>query len=87
MRESQWFVLGIAFLLLMNWFIYLDFSAEKSCGTPLTGFNGEGGEPLQNYRLWCINTEIYNPFIYLFGILGITCFINCGLEWWGKRRK
>lgn len=95
MRKSQWFVLGFAFLLLMNWFMYQDMSYERSCGvagTSPTHYTAEewlekGSEPVSRVGLWCINTEILDPFIYLFGMLGIVCLINGGLEWWADRKK
>jgi len=95
MRKSQWFVLGFAFLLLMNWFIHQDLTYERLCGVagaPLEQYTAEkwlekGSEPVSRVELWCINTEIFDPFIYLFGVLWIVCWINGGLEWWVDRKK
>jgi len=74
MKSSQWFVLSIMFWILMGWFIFIDstfncdmFSLEE--------------RSLSQADIWCVvNSEIYDPFIYLFFALGITCSICGGLE-------
>jgi hypothetical protein len=84
MRKNQWYVLGIAFWLLMMLFIYQDYSYEVACG----GFAGHGEksfEPLLRYELWCINTEILDPFIYFFMVMSVACWINGWLE--GRAEK
>lgn len=73
MNKNQWLVLFYVFLLLTALFIYQDWRFEKLCGTPSTWSMEEGSEQLQRYELWCINTEIYDPFIYLFGVLAFAC--------------
>ena len=81
MRKNQWFVLGFAFLLLMNWFIIID-----------NGFNciniSDIEKPLGEGDIWeCVNSEIYDPFIYIFAVLWIVCWINGGLEYWAEKRR
>ena len=68
MKRSQWFVLAIVFWILMIFFVYQDFSAQKSCDILKTA---------SEQPMWCINTEIYDPLIYLFATLGIA-FLICG---------
>ena len=95
MRKSQWFILGFAFLVLMNLFLYQDMSYERSCGVagaPPTHYTTEewlekGSEPVSRVELWCINTEIFDPFIYLFGVMWIACWINGWLEHRAEKRR
>ena len=85
MRTSQWFILGFAFLLLTTSFISKDYSYEAACG----GYMGRPeyrDRPLLRPELWCINTEILDPFIYLFAVMWVVCWINGGLEWWAERK-
>ena len=79
MRKNQWYVLGVAFLLLMILFIYQDYSYEAACGGHMGSLEYRD-QPLLRYELWCINTEILDPFIYLFAVMGIVCWINGWLE-------
>ena len=88
MRSSQWFIIGLAFLLLGIFFIQQDMSFEKSCGTPAGGLDlEEGFEPLQRYELWCINTEIFDPFIWIFHVFWIVCWINGWIEHRAEKRR
>ena len=77
MNRKQWFVLGFGFMLLSSIFMGMDDGFETICGTPNTLDINEGFEPLQRYELWCINTEIFDPFIYVLWGLSIMCYI-CG---------
>ncbi len=85
MRKNQWYTLGAAFLLLMMFFIWQDFNAEKVCGTSTTLDPTKAQEPLQRYELWCINTEIFDPFIYIFFVMSVVCWINGWLK--GRAEK
>lgn len=76
MRKSQWNLLGWAFLMLMVLFISLDLNAEKVCGSLK-----------EEDIVYCINTEIHDPFIYLFFVLWVVCWINCGIEWRHERER
>ena len=92
MRKEQWFIFGIAFLLLGMFFIQKDLAFEKACMSPESYSSIEdmkewSTEPLERYELWCINTEIYDPFIYLFSVMSIVCFINGGLESLAKKKQ
>jgi len=47
----------------------------------------KGSEPVDRVSLWCINTEIYDPFIWLLNPLG-WIFIICGfIESAAEKRK
>jgi len=47
----------------------------------------KGSEPVDRVSLWCINTEIYDPFILLLQPLGIV-FIICGwIELMTEKRR
>ncbi len=91
MRSSQWFIIGFAFILLGGFFISEDFGYRAVCG--VAGFHsedldlGKTPEPLVEGDLWCINTEIYDPFIWLLNPLGIV-FIICGwIELVAEKRR
>ena len=85
MKRSQWWVLSMVFLLLMIYFIREDSVFEKACGvagTPPITYTAEewlkeGSKPVDRVDLWCINTEIYDPFIKLFFVL-MWASIICG---------
>jgi len=88
MRASQWFVMGFAFLLLGMYFGIQDMNYERICGIGGAGHTlEEGSKNLTRSDLWCINTEIYDPFIYLFFMMWIVCWVNGILEWWAVRRE
>jgi len=75
MNKKQWNVFAIVFIILMILFIQLD-SMRNSCIPAFTT-----GEPLSYSETWCIvNSEILDPFIYLFPILAIACWICSSLE-------
>ena len=69
MNKRQLLILGIIFLILMFLFIKIDsgfncdmFSIEK--------------ENLSKADIWCVvNSEIYDPFIGIFGILSPLFFL------------
>ena len=88
MRANQWFVIGFAFLLLGMYFGIQDMNYERICGIGGAGHTlEEGSKTLTRGDLWCINTEIYDPFIYLFFMMWIVCWVNGILEWWAERKK
>ena len=89
MEKTEWFILGIAFSLIAGWFVHLDIRHEIACGFPPwgEGWLENGSQPVTRADLWCINTEIYDPFIWLFIALWITCWINCGLKAWKEKKK
>lgn len=74
MNRNQWFMLSIIFWTLMVLFIKID--TNFNCDT-----FSDTDEALDKYDIWCIvNSEIYDPFIWVFAILGITFFIGAWLE-------
>ena len=88
MRSSQWYLIGIFLILMSSWFIRQDLNAEKVCGTPAMGLAVEEGmESLQRYELWCINTEIYDPFIWLLFPLGAVFIIGGWLESRAEKKR
>jgi hypothetical protein len=89
MRTNQWFVLGLGFFLLAQYFMYQDVGIyENLCGMRGAGKNIEDSSKiLTRGDLWCINTEIYDPFIELFMMLWIVCWVNGILEWWAVRKE
>lgn len=82
MRSNQWYVLGFAFLILMNWFIYQD--VHYNC-LKLDKATAEKIDRLDIYE--CVNSEIYDPFIWLFGVLWIVCWINGWIENRSKKKE
>jgi hypothetical protein len=93
MRASQWFVMGFAFLLLGMYFGIQDMNYERMCNLfappkQLPHYNVSGGiigweeiqEPITRSDLWCINTEIYDPFIEVLFVMWIVCWVNGFLE-------
>ena len=88
MQRKQWAVLAIAFFILMVYFINEDHGFQNACGVagiPPEHYTAEkwleiGSEPVSRVDLWCINTEIYDPFIHLFGVMFFVCLINGWLE-------
>ena len=82
MRTSQWFILCMAFWALCLIFILIDLTWGNAC--VLTTMMAE---PLTGQEIVCINTEIYDPFIWTFAVLGFACLVNAGLEWHGKGKR
>lgn len=76
MNRKQWFVLGIFFILISMWFIFIDSSVWKyNC------YDSFDDEPVTKIdMLSCIKGEIFTPFIWITFPLGIVCFILGGLE-------
>lgn len=71
MKRSQWFIFSIVFWILMILFITIDntFDCDMFEKYEL---------PLGKFDIWCIvNSEIYDPFIWIFATLGVACII-CG---------
>lgn len=72
MNKKQWFVISIAFFILIVGFIALD--KVTSCPMP-------DGNPLTTADLYfCINAEILDPFIYIFFVGMITALILGHME-------
>lgn len=81
MRSNQWYVLGFAFLILMIWFIKIDLTFNCNMFSV-------ADENLDKADMWCVvNSEIYDPFIYLFAVLWIVCWINAWLEHHSKKKQ
>jgi hypothetical protein len=95
MRSSQWSIIGIFFIVMGIWFIRQDSIAEKVCGVAGTApmnYTAEewiekGSEPVNNVGLWCVNTEIYDPFIWLLTPLGIVFLICAWIELMAEKRR
>lgn len=94
MNKRQWEVTGFIFMLAMAWFIIQDVGFERACGVagiPPENWDIESWDKYieeKNFTridLWCINTELYDPFIWFFAIMWWICWINAWLE--GKERK
>ena len=71
MNKNQWFILSITFWILMFLFIKVDstFNCDMFSVTEAN---------LDKSDIWCVvNSEIYDPFIWLFPILAIAFFV-CG---------
>lgn len=70
---------------------YLTYEAVCGrAGIPPEHFTAEewfekGSEPINRVTLWCINTEILDPFIYIFAVMWIVCWVNGWLE--GRSRS
>ena len=88
MRANQWYILGLGFLLLQIYFIYQDLNFTNQCGIGGWGHTlEEGAKALTRGDLWCINTEIYEPFIETFFVMWIVCWVNGFLEGRAERRE
>jgi len=78
MRSNQWYILGLAFLILGMFFIQQDLFWGLSCK-----FDSE----LSTQTLIaCIQGEMYEPFIWSFHVLWIVCWINGWIESRVERR-
>ena len=76
MNRKQWNVLSITSWILMILFIGIDSLNNRCLNLRLLSES-----PLDFSDVWCIiNSEIHEPFIYLFFVLGITFLICAGLE-------
>ena len=74
MNRKQWYALAIAFWVLMILFISIDL--KYNCDMFSVDDN-----VLSKYDVWCVvNGEIYDPFIWLFGVLWITFLICAWLQ-------
>ena len=70
MNRNQWLVLQFSSIALMLLFISLDSSYWGCIGSMYGELNASD--------VWCIvNGKIYDPFIWLFGILNFV-FMICG---------
>jgi hypothetical protein len=88
MRANQWYILGLGFLLIQTFFIYQDMTYERICGIGGAGHTlEEGSKNLTRGDLWCINTEIYDPFITVLFVMWIVCWVNGFLEGRAGRKE
>lgn len=80
MRSSQWFLIGFFLIVMGTWFVMID--NVYSCNLLDTS------SMLNKADIYgCINSEIYDPFIWLLYPLGMV-FIICGwIEVVAKERK
>ena len=77
MKEKQWIVFQIVFLILMFWFISLDLTWNAMCTMSV--------EPALVMDITaCVQAEIYEPFIYTTFALSTACLI-CGFL--GDKKK
>ena len=80
MNKKQWFALAFSFMLIGFMFIGLD-QMNGSCLNAFLEFNiiqAKQGIPtdLVLSDIWCVvNSEMYEPFIYLFHALWIVFMI------------
>ncbi len=72
MRSTQWFILGIFFILVSLWFIQLDKPWNLSCNI------FDDSSQLQKADIMaCVSSEVLDPFIWLLFPLGVV-FNICG---------
>lgn len=73
MKTNQWYLIGLAFLLLGQFFIQQDISLGITCKS----LDSE----LDALTLSaCIQAEIFEPFIWSFHVFWVVCWINGWLE-------
>ena|SRR3989344_7042995 len=82
MRISQWYLIGIFFMIMSFWFIREDMVWTYNCNI------FDDNSPLSKTDMvMCLNQEIYDPFIWLLFPLG-WIFIICGwMESRAEKRK
>lgn len=73
MRASQWFILGIFLIAMSTWFITQDAFWNSSCDM------FDDSQLTKADMIACLNSEIFDPFIWLlfplsvvFGICGVV---------------
>jgi len=77
MRASQWFIFGIAFMILGIILANISSSWQIRC-------NYE--EVIMTNIISCIRANTFAPFPYIFLLLGPVCFINGAIELWSKKK-
>ena len=78
MNKNQWFVLGIFFIAIGSWFIFVDNTWRGFCDI-------SDSSPVNNADIVaCVNGEILDPFIWLLIPIGWICFVLGFLE---KKKK
>ena len=82
MNKKQLYILAFGFMLIGVIFIYLDMSgAECLCSSS----SDIAEQPLDIYDVYCvINSEMYDPFIWMFHLLWVLFII---LAWQTKDKK
>ncbi|MCH7568307.1 MAG: hypothetical protein IIA87_02695 [Nanoarchaeota archaeon] len=75
MRASQWFIFGIAFMVLTTILTNISLQASIPCG-----FNFESN------AIACIRAQAFAPFPYIFFFLGTASFISGAIELWSKKK-
>ncbi len=74
MKSSQWFVFGIAFMILGTILTNISLQAGAFCN-----YNFENA-------ISCVRQQVYSVFPYIFFLLGTVCFINGTIELWSKKK-
>jgi len=70
MTRREWFILSIIFWVIIGIFVSLDLM------NPLTCVQASGSQA-SAADIWCIfQSEMYDPFIMMFGLLGFCFFIG-----------
>jgi len=85
MRATQWYVLGIFFMLMGFWFIFEDSLYQDGFYCDVTD-----DQPVTEGGIWgCLQGEILDPFIMILIPLGIVCLICGGIETvhWSTNKK
>jgi hypothetical protein len=72
MERKEWSILSIASFIMAMVFIAIDLINGKCLNTLLA--TEIPGQSVANFAdVWCVvNSEIYEPFIYLFGMLWVV---------------
>ena len=78
MRTIQWFIFGIAFMILGGILANISVSWQIHCNFD---------EVIMTNIVSCIRANTFAPFPYIFFLLGTVCFINGAIESWSKKKK
>ena len=70
MKSSQWSVLGLFMIFMTFLFRWLDSIWGENCNILETVAVTKGD------IIACMNAEMYEPFIWIFGFFSIALFIN-----------
>lgn len=78
MNRTQWYILGIFFILLGMWFSFLNNSVWKqTCSDSISNYE----VPATTFDVFaCIRSEMFVPFVWIFYPLGIVFLILGWLE-------
>ena len=75
MRVSQWFIFGIAFMILGIQLANISLQAGSFCNSDVEN------------SISCIRQQVYSVFPYIFFLLGTVCFLNGFIELLLKKKK